>query len=35
MRWVSTLDIHSFGADTPAVRVALDNLRRFDSMRIE
>lgn len=29
MRWVSTLDIHSLGVDTPAVRVALDNLRRF------
>lgn len=29
MRWVSTLDIHSFGADTPEVRMALDNIRRF------
>ena len=27
MRWVSTLAIH--GADTPDLRVALDNLRRF------
>ncbi len=29
MRIVSTLDIHSFGRDTPEVRTALDNLRRF------
>jgi imidazolonepropionase-like amidohydrolase len=29
MRIVSTLDIHSFGRDTPALHVALDNLRRF------
>jgi imidazolonepropionase-like amidohydrolase len=29
MRIVSTLDIHSFGRDTPAIRTAIDNLRRF------
>jgi imidazolonepropionase-like amidohydrolase len=29
MRIVSTLDIHSYGRDTPALRTALDNLRRF------
>jgi imidazolonepropionase-like amidohydrolase len=29
LRMVSTLDIHSYGHDTPAVRTALDNLRRF------
>jgi imidazolonepropionase-like amidohydrolase len=29
MRIVSTLDILSFGRDTPELRVALDNLRRF------
>jgi imidazolonepropionase-like amidohydrolase len=29
MRIVSTLDIHSFGRDTPEVRTALENLRRF------
>jgi imidazolonepropionase-like amidohydrolase len=29
MRIVSTLDILSFGRDTPEIRVALDNLRRF------
>jgi imidazolonepropionase-like amidohydrolase len=29
MRIVSTLDILSFGTDTPGVRIALDNLRRF------
>jgi imidazolonepropionase-like amidohydrolase len=29
MRLVSTLDIHSYGRDTPALHVALDNLRRF------
>ena len=29
LRIVSTLDICSFGRDTPQVRVALDNLRRF------
>jgi imidazolonepropionase-like amidohydrolase len=28
-RWVSTLDIHGFGRDTPARRCALDNLARF------
>jgi imidazolonepropionase-like amidohydrolase len=29
IRIVSTLDIHSYGKDTPEVRTALDNLRRF------
>jgi imidazolonepropionase-like amidohydrolase len=29
MRMVSTLNIHSYGRDTPALHVALDNLRRF------
>jgi len=29
MRIVSTLDILGFGRDTPALRIALDNLRRF------
>jgi imidazolonepropionase-like amidohydrolase len=29
MRVVSTLDIHSFGADTPEVRRAVDNMARF------
>lgn len=29
IRVVSTLDIHGFGRDTPELRVALDNLRRF------
>ena len=29
LRIVSTLDICSFGRDTPAIRTALDNLRRF------
>ncbi|GLY64977.1 amidohydrolase family protein [Amycolatopsis taiwanensis] len=29
MSWVSTLDIHGFGADTPQLRTATDNLRRF------
>jgi imidazolonepropionase-like amidohydrolase len=29
LRIVSTLDISSFGRDTPEVRTALDNLRRF------
>jgi len=29
LRFVSTLDILSFGADTPELRTALDNLRRF------
>jgi imidazolonepropionase-like amidohydrolase len=29
MRMVSTLDIHSYGDDTPQVRVAIDNLFRF------
>ena len=29
MRIVSTLDIHSYGEDTPEVRVAMDNLSRF------
>ncbi len=28
-RWVSTLDIHGFGRDTPELRCALDNLARF------
>lgn len=28
-RWVSTLDIHGFGQDTPELRCALDNLARF------
>lgn len=28
-RWISTLDIHGFGRDTPALRCALDNLARF------
>jgi imidazolonepropionase-like amidohydrolase len=28
-RWVSTLDIHGFGRDTPELRCALDNLTRF------
>lgn len=28
-RWVSTLDIHGFGQDTPELRRALDNLARF------
>ncbi|MGZ8615350.1 MAG: amidohydrolase family protein [Actinomycetota bacterium] len=28
-RWISTLDIHAFGADTPELRCALDNLARF------
>jgi imidazolonepropionase-like amidohydrolase len=28
---VSTLDIHSYGRDTPELRTALDNLRRFVS----
>jgi imidazolonepropionase-like amidohydrolase len=28
-RWVSTLDIHGFGRDTPELRTALDNLARF------
>ena len=27
--WISTLDIHGYGADTPQLRTALDNLRRF------
>jgi imidazolonepropionase-like amidohydrolase len=31
MRVVSTLDIHSFGRDTPELRTAQDNLRRFAS----
>lgn len=30
-RWISTLDIHGWGADTTARRVALDNLRRFQA----
>jgi imidazolonepropionase-like amidohydrolase len=29
MRIVSTLDILSFGRDTPQIRTAIDNLRRF------
>jgi imidazolonepropionase-like amidohydrolase len=29
MRIVSTLDIHSHGRDTPELRIAVDNLRRF------
>lgn len=29
MRWVSTLDIHGFGRDTPELRCAIDNLARF------
>jgi imidazolonepropionase-like amidohydrolase len=29
MRIVSTLDIHSYGRDTPELRTATDNLRRF------
>ena len=29
MRIVSTLDIHSYGRETPELHVALDNLRRF------
>lgn len=29
MRIVSTLDVHSYGNDTPEIRTALDNLRRF------
>jgi imidazolonepropionase-like amidohydrolase len=29
MRMVSTLDIHSYGDDTPEIRVAIDNLFRF------
>ena len=28
-RWISTLDIHGFGRDTPELRCALDNLSRF------
>jgi imidazolonepropionase-like amidohydrolase len=29
MRWISTLDIHGWGSETPAVGTAIDNLRRF------
>src|SRR5207248_6656584 len=29
VRIVSTLDIHSYGRDTPELQTALDNLRRF------
>ncbi|MBA3552089.1 MAG: amidohydrolase family protein [Actinobacteria bacterium] len=29
MRIVSTLDIHSYGRDTPELRIATDNVRRF------
>jgi imidazolonepropionase-like amidohydrolase len=29
MRWVSTLDIHGFGRNTPELRCALENLARF------
>ena len=31
LRIVSTLDILSFGRDTPEIRIAIDNLRRFHS----
>lgn len=27
--WISTLDIHGYGTDTPELRTAVDNLRRF------
>jgi imidazolonepropionase-like amidohydrolase len=30
-RWISTLDIHGWGAETRARRIALDNLRRFQA----
>ena len=33
LRIVSTLDICSYGRDTPAIRTALDNLRRFHDGR--
>jgi len=29
MTWISTLDIHGWGTDTPAIGTAVDNLRRF------
>ncbi|PKW17083.1 amidohydrolase family protein [Saccharopolyspora spinosa] len=29
MSWISTLDIHGYGADTVELRIAIDNLRRF------
>jgi imidazolonepropionase-like amidohydrolase len=29
MTWISTLDIHGWGTDTPALDMATDNLRRF------
>jgi imidazolonepropionase-like amidohydrolase len=29
VRVVSTLDVHSYGRDTPQYRIAVDNLRRF------
>ncbi|MEV6767377.1 amidohydrolase family protein [Nocardia sp. NPDC051030] len=29
MSWISTLDIHGYGVDTPEFRTATDNLRRF------
>lgn len=29
MSWISTLDIHGYGTDTPQLRTATDNLRRF------
>jgi imidazolonepropionase-like amidohydrolase len=29
MRWISTLDIHGFGSDSPALRTAMENLARF------
>lgn len=29
MSWISTLDIHGFGTDTPQLRTATENLRRF------
>jgi imidazolonepropionase-like amidohydrolase len=32
MRIVSTLDILSFGRDTPEIRIALDNLQRFHAV---
>jgi imidazolonepropionase-like amidohydrolase len=31
LRIISTLDILSFGRDTPEIRIAIDNLRRFHS----
>ena len=29
MRWITTLDIHGFGRDSEALRIATDNLARF------